>query len=239
MGGAWKLGIMLAAAACALALAACGGGGGSSTAETSASGGTEGTTAQAPGESGSGGGGGEKGSNGAGGGGGGATSGGGGSGGSESATGPGPKKGERSYAFRTPGGDNSIQEYGDEGRSSDRSEAESSIDALYAAISSGNWAAICEKYLSKKNIEQIELIAEKSPQVKGKSCAEVLSGLNQVSGAESPEKPKGGIASLRIEGNTAFAIYRGADGKGYALPLIREGGQWKLTALGPTPLEGP
>jgi hypothetical protein len=231
---------MLAAAACALALAACGGGGGSSTAETSSSGGAEGTTAQAPGESASGGGAGEQGSNGAGtGSGSGGASSGGGSGGSESATGPGPKKGERSYAFRTPGGDNSIQEYGDEGGNSDRSEAESSINALYAAISSGNWAAICEKYLSKKNIEQIELIAEKSPQVKGQSCAEVLGGLNQVSGGESPDKPKGGIASLRIEGDTAFAIYRGMDGKGYALPLIREGGQWKLTALGPTPLEGP
>jgi hypothetical protein len=237
MGGAWKLWITLAAAVCALALAACGGGGDGSTAETSSSGGAEGTTAQAPGESASGGGAGEKGA-GESTGGGGASSGG-GSGGSESVTGPGPKKGERSYAFRTPGGDNSIQEYGDEGGSSDRSEAESSINALYAAISSGNWAAICEKYLSKKNIEQIELIAEKSPQVKGQSCAEVLGGLNQVSGGESPDKPKGGIASLRIEGDTAFAIYRGTDGKGYALPLIREGGQWKLTALGPTPLEGP
>jgi hypothetical protein len=42
---------------------------------------------------------------------------------------------------------------------------------------------------------------------------------------------------MRIEGDLAFALYRGMDGKGYALPLKNEGGRWKLTALGPTPLE--
>jgi hypothetical protein len=233
MGGAWKLWILLVAAASALALSACGGGGDSSTAGTEAA--AE-STAQAPGQAAAGGS--EKGAQG-GGAGQGASGGGGSSGGGTTQQGSPPAKHERSSAFRTPGGDNSIQEYGAEGKGSDRTDAESSIDALYAAISSGNWGEICDKYLSAQNIEQIEIIAEKAPQIKGKGCAEVLGGLNQVPGGQSPDRPQGGIASMRIEGNTAFAIYRGADGKGYALPLKLEGGVWKLTALAPTPLQGP
>jgi hypothetical protein len=233
MGGARRAWIALLAALCATALAACGGGDEGST--TGAGSGAESGTAQSPAQSGGQGGEAETGSGG-GGGEAGESGGGEGSSGSESKTGPGPSKGERSYAFRTPGGDNSIQEYGEEGDSSDRSEAQSSIDALYKAIASGNWAEVCSRYLSARNLEQLKVIAEKSPQIKGKGCAEVLGGLNQVAGSSTPDLPVDGVAALRIEGDTAFAIWRGRDGNGYALPLTLENGEWKLTALAPTPL---
>jgi hypothetical protein len=231
MGGARKLWLVLAAAVCAAALAACGGGGDSTTAGTE--GGAESAT-QAPGGPSSGGG---QESSGSSGGGGGESSGGGGSSGFESKPGPGPSKGERSYAFRSPGGDNSIQEFGEEGEAADRAEATTTVNALFAAIESGDWGQVCAKYLSATNVEQIKVLAEKAPQVKGKGCADVLGGLNQVAGGRSPDTPKGGVASMRIEGDTAFAIYRGVDGNGYAVPLKLEGGQWKLTALAPTPLQ--
>jgi hypothetical protein len=234
MGGAWKLRILPAAVACALLLAACGGGGSSTEATTAEA---EATTPAPGAPAGEAGGGNEGGSSNGSGKEGGSSTGGAPEGGG-SATGPGPKKGERSYSFRTPGGDNSIQEYGNEGKASERSEAENSIEALYAAFSSGNWAEVCSKYLSSKNVEEIKILSEKSPQVKGSGCAGVLSQLNTTPSGNTPDRPKGGVASLRIEGDTAFAIYRGADGKGYALPLKREEGVWKLTALGPTPLGG-
>src|SRR5262249_39032127 len=112
-----------------------------------------------------------------------------------------------------------------------------SVKALYAAFSSGNWKVVCAKYLSAKNLEQLKLLAEKSPQVKGATCADILGKLSQTPGENPPDRPQGGVAALRTEGNAAFAIYRGADGKGNALPLTRENGVWKLTALGPTPLQ--
>jgi hypothetical protein len=232
MGGAWNLRVVPAAAVCALALAACGGGGGENT-TSGAEAGAE-STVQAPG-AGAGGTSGKEGNPSSGGEGKEAAP----SSGGASATGPGPSKGERSYAFRTPGGDNSIQEYGNEGKGGERAEATSSVEALYAAFRSGNWGEVCAKYLSAKNLEQLKLLAEKSPQVQGASCADILSRLNTAAGEKSPDQPQGGVAALRIEGDTAFAIYRGVDGKGYALPLTRENGVWKLTALGPTPLQGP
>jgi hypothetical protein len=111
------------------------------------------------------------------------------------------------------------------------------IAALYRALYSADWNEVCDTYLSANNVKQIELLAEKSPKLKGQRCADVLSGLNQSPGVKGPDTPDGGIVSFRTEGDTGFAIYWGIDGKGYAFALKSEGGGWKLTSLAPTPLQ--
>ena len=111
------------------------------------------------------------------------------------------------------------------------------IAALYRALDSGDWNEVCDTYLSASNVKQIELLAQKSPQLQGNGCAEVLSGLNQSVGRKGPDTPDGGIVSFRTDGDTGFAIYWGVDGKGYAFALKSEGGSWKLTSLAPTPLQ--
>ena len=111
------------------------------------------------------------------------------------------------------------------------------IAALYRAFATSDWTEVCNTYLSAGNVEQITQLAEKSPTMKGKSCAEILNGLNQGRPSEiTPDTPDGGIVSFRTEGGTGFAIYWGIDGKGYAFALKSEGGAWKLTSLAPTPL---
>jgi hypothetical protein len=150
---------------------------------------------------------------------------------------PAPEEGSRSDGFRVPGGDNSIQEYGEEQDAGERAAAMEPIAALYRALYSGDWSEVCDTYLSAANVKQIELLAEKSPQLKGKRCADVLSGLNQSPGEKGPDTPDGGIVSFRTEGDTGFAIYWGIDGKGYSFALKSEGGGWKLTSLAPTPLQ--
>ncbi len=148
-----------------------------------------------------------------------------------------PKKGERSAAFSVPGGDNSIQTYGDEGDEKDREEANETIVALNKALAGGSWTVVCTKYLSKKNVEQLQMLSKSQPQLKGLSCAALMSKLNVgTQSTQTPTAPKGGVAAFRIEGDTAFAIYRGQDGKGYAYPMTLENGVWKLTSLGPTPI---
>src|SRR5215218_1368245 len=132
---------------------------------------------------------------------------------------PEPVEGERSAGFRVPGGDNSIQEFGEEQGSDERAAAMVPIAALYRALYSGDWTEVCSTYLSSPNVEQIEMLAARSPQLKGKGCADVLSGLNQTTGRRGPDTPDGGIVSFRTEGDTGFAIYWGIDGKGYAFAL--------------------
>jgi len=266
MGGARKLLLALAAASCAAVLAACGGGDDStsSTAATEASGAEStveagGSSNQAGGATGKqtgagkeGSGGGSSGGSGGGDGNGNGSSGGSGGGGTSGVSGgagfhfsgepvkhdhPAPEEGSRSDGFRVPGGDNSIQEYGTEQDAGERAAAMQPIAALYRALYSGDWNEVCNTYLSANNVKQIELLAEKSPKLKGKTCADVLSGLNQSPGVKGPDTPDGGVVSFRTEGDTGFAIYWGIDGKGYAFALKSEGGSWKLTALAPTPLQ--
>jgi hypothetical protein len=150
---------------------------------------------------------------------------------------PQPVEGQRSDGFRTPGGDNSIQEYGEEQDAEERAAAQKPITALYQALESGNWTTVCNTYLSAPNLKQLELLAQKAPQIKGKGCAEILGGLNQPAAGRGPDTPDGEIVSFRVEDDTGFAIWWGIDGNGYAMPLKSEGGAWKLTALAPTPLQ--
>jgi hypothetical protein len=265
MGGARKLSLALAAASCAAVLAACGGGDDSTSSTAAEATGAEstveagGSSNQAGGAGGEQTGGGKDGTgsgsssgSGGGNGSGSGSSGGSGGGGSSGVSGgagfrfsgepvkhdhPAPVEGSRSDGFRVPGGDNSIQEYGEEQGSEERAAAMAPIAALYRALFSGDWNEVCSTYLSANNVKQIELLAEKSPQLKGKGCADVLSGLNQAPGVKGPDTPDGGIVSFRTEGDTGFAIYWGIDGKGYAFALKSEGGSWKLTSLAPTPLQ--
>jgi hypothetical protein len=115
-------------------------------------------------------------------------------------------------------------------------EAEAAVEALFDAAVSGNWDEVCSKYLSQKVLDGILALAQKSPQIEGNNCPEIAGGLYQSSG-KAPNMPKSGVAALRIEGDIAFAIYRGLDGKGYALSLKNEDGRWKLTAFPPTQLD--
>jgi hypothetical protein len=225
MGGARKIAaVLLAAMLCTAALAACGGGD-SSTATTSG-----GVTP--PSEAGGSGnqGGGSKESPGSGGSGESSPEGGSGSGGGSGSSGD-----ERSSSFRTPGGDNSIQEYGDEAEAEERAKATKTIVTFYSASAGEEWAKVCG-LLSAKNVKSLKLFAKRIPNVKSNDCPGVLAVVNSGVNGNVPERIKGGVVSLRVEGDVGFALYHGTDGKNYAFPLKLEGGEWKLTSLAPTPL---
>jgi hypothetical protein len=225
MGGVRKIAALLLAAVCAAVLAACGGGSESSTSMTStAQPATEsGGTAGAQGESSN------KPSQGSGAKPGSSSQENGGSGGGSGSS------GERSSSFRTPGGDNSIQEYGSEAAAEERAKATKTISGFYTASANEEWAKVCA-VLSAKNLAALKAFSEKVPKGKGKGCTGVLALVTPKTAAKTPEKIKGPVISLRREGSLGFALYHGIDGKNYAFPLMLEKGEWKLTALAPTPL---
>jgi hypothetical protein len=223
MGGVRKIAVMLLAAAGAANLAACGGGSDSSTSTT----GTTQPATESGGTSGSQGGGSS--AKGAAKPSGGSTKEEGGSGGGSGSS------GERSSSFRTPGGDNSIQEYGAEAAAEERAKATKAISGFYAASANEEWAKVCA-VLSAKNLAALKVFSEKAQKVKGKGCTGVLALVTPKTAATPPEKIKGPVVSLRREGSLGFALYHGIDGKKYAFPLRLEKGEWKLTALAPTPL---
>lgn len=139
--------------------------------------------------------------------------------------------GEGSASFRTKGGDNSIQDYGDEAAESEREAAEGNIDAYLGARANGDWKKSCE-YLAKAAIQPLEQLAESSPQLKGKGCAAIIGALSAQLPASSRANPLvSGVASLRIEGDRGFALFHGPRGTNFFIPLVKEDGEWKVGAL--------
>ena len=141
-----------------------------------------------------------------------------------------------SAQFRTKGGDNSIQEFGDESDESELQEAAEVVHGFYVSRAAEEWDKACS-YLSKSNKEQLEQLASQSPQSKGADCATVLKAFTRPLPASiDREITTVDAGSLRREGEQGFLIYFGAGHVKYAMPLRDEGGVWKVTALSGTTL---
>lgn len=145
-----------------------------------------------------------------------------------------PSKEEGSASFRTPGGDNSIQDYGEEAAAEERAAASAVVAGFMRARASGDWATVCD-YMASATLKPLEQLASRSPQFKGKDCAAMLETLT----GTAPDSTRastlsGSIDSLRFKGDRGFALYHGTDGQDYYLPLVKEDGEWKVGALAPS-----
>jgi hypothetical protein len=141
-----------------------------------------------------------------------------------------------SEQFRFKGGDNSIQEFGEEGDESELQEAAEAVHSLFVARAVGDWAKACS-YLSKSMREQLEQLAASSTELKDKGCAAVLDAFTPTPSASVwRENTTVDAGSLRRDGEQAFLVYYGADKTVYAMPLKEEDGEFKVGALSGNPL---
>jgi hypothetical protein len=223
------LSIAAAAMLLALGLAACGGGDeGDSTAAS-----TE-TTAQ-QGAGGSSGDGSEKAGKGKQGGNGGKSSGGGNSGSDKPI--PHEDSGGGSAQYRVKGGDNSVQNFGDEADESERDQASAALHGFLDARANQDWNEACS-YLATPVKDQLESVADKSEQLKDKGCAAILEALASQADPKlyRKEAAQASVGSLRIEDERAFVIFRGLEKTVYTIPMVDEDGEWLLGSIAPTPL---
>jgi hypothetical protein len=142
-----------------------------------------------------------------------------------------------SQQFRTKGGDNSVQEFGEE---ADEPEFEAAAVALHNfldARAEGNWAAACQ-YMSKAIVESFEKLAAQAKEIDDTSCAGIISKLTNpaAKAAMKAEAEKANVGSLRTEGDRSFVIYTGIKGTILAMPMASEDGEWKVASLAGTPL---
>lgn len=153
---------------------------------------------------------------------------------SPSGEGSSSSSGEGSASFRTPGGDNSIQSFGAEADPAQADEASAVLASYLGARAKDEWARECA-YLAKVTVAPLEQLAAGSPQLKGKGCAAILAALaGNTPTSTRANTMTSGIASLRVEGDRGFALYHGAHGTDYFLPMVREGGRWKVGSLAPS-----
>jgi len=133
--------------------------------------------------------------------------------------------------FRTKGGDNSVQEFGEESDESELQEAAEVVHGFYVSRAAEEWDKACS-YLAQANVRQLEQLASQSGQSQGTDCPTVLKAFTR----PLPPSVERAITtvdagSLRREGEQGFLIYFGAGGVTYAMPLNDEGGTWKVAAL--------
>lgn len=140
-----------------------------------------------------------------------------------------------SEQFIVKGGDNSIQEFGDEEGESELEEVAKLVHDFYVDRGTGHWADACSR-MSVLLREQLEQLASKS-EVEG--CPAFLEAFtSQLSASTWREVTTVDAVSLRREDDHGFLIYTGAGGTVYAMPLKEEDGEWKVTALAATELLG-
>lgn len=142
-----------------------------------------------------------------------------------------------SAQFATKSGDNSIQESGTEGSAAETQAAAAVLHAYLDARVAHRWDDACF-YLSAGFAATIEAFAERYAKDKGvKSCPEVLAGLASGSSQEALlATARADVGALRTQGDHGFLLYRGAGGEPFAMPMLLEGGAWKVGSLEGAPL---
>ena len=142
-----------------------------------------------------------------------------------------------SAQYKVKGGDNSVQEFGQEAGTSERDEAAAALHDFLDARAQGNWAAACS-YMAKSVVESFEKLAAQAKQVQASDCAGILEKLTNPAAKASmkAEAKQADVGSLRVEGDRSFVIYKGAGGTILAMPMSNEDGAWKVASLAGTPL---
>jgi hypothetical protein len=140
-----------------------------------------------------------------------------------------------SSQYRVKGGDNSVQEFGEESDESELEEAATALHDYLVARAEEDWPAACAN-LARSVKGQLGVLASRSEKLKDKGCAETLATLTpRLPASVRRESTIVDAGSLRVEGDQSFLIYRGADGATYAVLMVPEDG-WKVGSLGATPL---
>jgi hypothetical protein len=138
--------------------------------------------------------------------------------------------------FRVKGGDNSIQDFGEESGESELEEAAASLHAFLVARAERDWPTACA-HLAKTVERQLEQLASRSGKLSGAGCAEILAALTPPLPPQvQKESTVVDAGSLRSEGERAFLIYRGAEETAYAISMAQEDGAWKVGGLAATPI---
>lgn len=144
------------------------------------------------------------------------------------------RKAGNAAGFLVGGGDNSVPTYGSEASSSQRSSAEVALSAFLSARAREDWPSACG-YLAAATRSRLEEFA-KGSQSKAKGCGPILKMFSTSGPGPSLASPlTHPLSSLRIEGESAFALWVGPHGQKYAMPMAREGDSWRVTQVAPLP----
>jgi hypothetical protein len=125
-----------------------------------------------------------------------------------------------------------LLDFGEEGSEPELEEVDATVSDFLASHSKEDWAAACD-LLSKQLLEKLELLATNSTNLKDTSCPAFLEAFVVLSAQEKSESVEIEGGSLRRQGEKGYLIYFGEEDAVYAMPLDRQGGEWRVATLSP------
>ena len=146
-------------------------------------------------------------------------------------TGPLKVVGGGSSSYRIRGHHVTVPGFGEEAGEAELKEAAATVHGYLVARVEKDWASACSD-VSKGLMKRL---AAGSAQFAGEGCTTILAALT-VPGPEGSDYESSEVEaeSLRAKGKRAFLLYRAATAP-YFLPMVEEGGAWKVDSLAPTP----
>jgi hypothetical protein len=138
-------------------------------------------------------------------------------------------KSEPSAEFTGQGPNSGVAKFGKEAAPAEREAASNILEESLQARADGEWEAQCST-LAAPIIKGVEKTG--SALGAGDGCPAAL----EAQAKPAPESVRanpmtGPIDVLRVGGNRGFALFHGTKGKDYVIPLLREGGEWKVASL--------
>lgn len=124
-----------------------------------------------------------------------------------------------------------VVEWGEEAGPEDFEAVAAALHGYLDAKAVRDWALACE-YMSQ---EAIESIAQFDPAGEEAECSQLLENFSSGTAPEILRRLAiADVGSVRIAGDEAHALYTGAKGFGFFMPMVREDGLWKVRALAPS-----
>ena len=142
---------------------------------------------------------------------------------------------EAGKTFLKKGAKNTIPKFGEEASSDERDAASEVLEENFEARAAGEWAKQCES-LTKKQLDEIDKESILGP--KGTCVEDIERQALPLTASKGVRENTmtGPIDALRVKDSRAWALYHGVKGKDYAMPMKKEGDEWKVDSLTTTEL---
>lgn len=134
-------------------------------------------------------------------------------------------------------GDHSIQEYGGAAAGSEKAAVSAAVHRFLTAMAAQDYAGMCAE-LAGTNREQLEAFSEGAGPGAAGCAAALKTLLNPAVATEARRAAAAPVTSVRIKGDSAFALFTPQGGSPSYLVMKREGNSWKSISVTPgAPLE--
>lgn len=129
------------------------------------------------------------------------------------------------------GGDDSIHTFGKEASDEDLRGAAAALNGYLEARVKQDWALSCA-YMASAMTEQLTMLIQQNPEAEDMDCAEIVEAMSGHLDKKSRKRMADiQIGTARVDGDRAFVLYKESGVGWMMMPMAREDGEWRVTAI--------